>query len=180
MRWLRLTASGVILAGLMLAADPEYFPLAVGNRWEYLTGGGGAAVAEVLGSEVIDGTTWFQVRWVNEKQVLLRVDEQRRLVELDRGQNKVDVWADFRRAGAAPIGTRVEVCKGGAGLSASAGNSAASQPAVPQVDLCRLMGWPYTLYQPSVGMVESGHGGDPGRTVLRLVRARIAGKDLTF
>jgi hypothetical protein len=177
MRWLPIAAAGLIGAGFILAADPEYLPLAVGNRWEYRAGdGGGAAIAEVLGSEVIEGKTWFQVRWVNEKQVLLRVDEEQRLVELNRGEKKEDVWADFRGPGATPIGTRLEVCNGSASLPSNAGSAAASQPVLP-IDMCRLLGWPYTVYRPSVGMVESGVRG--GR-VLRLVKAHVAGKDLTF
>jgi hypothetical protein len=45
---------GVLLLVGNIEADSDYYPLAVGNRWNY-----GDRVEEIVGTEVIDGKTYF-------------------------------------------------------------------------------------------------------------------------
>ena len=48
--------------GPALAADPDLFPLAVGNRWEYsVENRAKRVIVEVLAVREIESKTWFRV-----------------------------------------------------------------------------------------------------------------------
>src|SRR5947209_12311030 len=89
----RIALALVIAAGSLRAAD--YFPLEVGNKWEYTTSDSNEQrTGEVLSSETIDGRQWFQVRWLNGKDYWLRYEIQK-VVELDRSKGEQSTWIDF-------------------------------------------------------------------------------------
>src|SRR5512143_2218083 len=101
----------LIAAGLASAAQVDYFPLVVGNRWEYkATGRRGPAAIEVLKTEVIDGLTWYRVHWLNGNEVWLRVDERQRLMALNRERKGEELWVDFLAPDGETYHTQIASC----------------------------------------------------------------------
>jgi hypothetical protein len=118
-----LVAASFILVGSGVLRAQNYFPLAVGNRWEYIDEARNRRViVEVTGVDEIDNKKWFKVRWLDGAECSLRVDAQGQLVELDRRQNKEVVWVDF----ASPLGktyqTSNDPCAEGAHVTARDAN----------------------------------------------------------
>src|SRR5258708_5985159 len=106
-------AAGLIVSGLALAADPDLFPLAVGNLWEYSVGNRAEhVIAEVVAVREIEGKAWFRVRWLEGNDHWLRVDAQRRVVKLDRGQETL--WIDFGSPAGELYETRIAPCSSSA------------------------------------------------------------------
>ena len=60
---MRFLTAALCLAAPVFAAETDYFPLAVGNRWVLQTSASTPEVRtiEVLNSRTIDGKTWFLV-----------------------------------------------------------------------------------------------------------------------
>ena len=156
------------LASGQTPAAPDYFPLAVGNRWEYsVTGSTERRVGEVLGSEEIAGKTWFRLRWLSEKEYWVRTDG-RQMMELDRAANQETVWVDFAGPEAAPSAGGLAVC---VGAPTPVGG------AVFQVtrETCLGTGGAHVVYSASLGMVERTYRGFAGDTTMSLVSSRIQG-----
>ncbi|HTD45033.1 MAG TPA: hypothetical protein VK687_12665, partial [Bryobacteraceae bacterium] len=62
---LLVTASFILVGSGMLHAQ-NYFPLAVGNRWEYVDEARNRRViVEVTGVNNIKNKKWFKVRWLD-------------------------------------------------------------------------------------------------------------------
>ena len=177
MRATWILAAGLIASGLALAADPDLFPLAVGNRWEYsVENRADRVIAEVLAVREIEGKTWFRVRWLDGNHHWLRVDAQRRLVKLDRGQETL--WTDF----AAPAGelyeTHIAPCATGARVVADRGKEGIEieYPAGGCLDAGLLR----EVYVPSVGLKERTAVTFVGPVTWTLVSARIGGQQKSF
>jgi hypothetical protein len=100
-----LAAGAVILS----AAEPDYFPLAVGNRWEYgHYVAQGRRILEITGTATINGEQWFRIVWTTHDpsvkspyspklEELIRVDSER-LLRMDRDGTRSGVWVDFSAA----------------------------------------------------------------------------------
>lgn len=162
--WRRAILLTGFAAGVALAADPDYFPLQAGNRWEYVVDGSAERrVGEVLGSDRFEGKLWFRVRWLSQKEYWLRF-EGNRLLEWDRAEKTEVVWADFDGAAT----ERVQVCVGGRVV------------APPDVPLIVCGGLPHAAYLSGVGMVERTQEAFLQPVRMRLVAARIGGVDRTF
>lgn len=59
-----LAATSFILIGSGMLHGRNYFPLALGNRWEYIDEARNRRViVEVTGVDEIDHKKWFKVRW---------------------------------------------------------------------------------------------------------------------
>jgi hypothetical protein len=177
MRWFHIAAAGLIATSLMTAANPDYFPLAPGNRWEYRSDRGtGRSVVEVLKSESIGGQTWYDVRWLDTAEHWLRVDEQDRVVALKLDRKRSVVWVDFAGVGSAPYETSIEFCVHQA-------------RATPEAELVRVRYLPgtcadagllYEVYAAGIGLKERSTETFAGAVTWKLVSARIGGRDLSF
>jgi hypothetical protein len=166
--WKRAILLATLLTAPAAAAEPDYFPLAVGNRWEYgVAGSEERHIGEVLSSESIGDQTWFRVRWLSGKDHWLRVDEEKKLVELDRETEQVSVWIDFRTPTGTPPETDLGICTG------------ATFP-VSSKEVCAASRLIFTVYRASVGMIERTLPGFHGPVTMRLLAARIGGEELSF
>jgi hypothetical protein len=174
----RLTvAAGFILVGSGMLHGQNYFPRAVGNRWEYIDEARNRRViVEVTGVDEIDNKKWFKVRWLDGTERALQVDAQGQLLELDRRQNKELVWANFT----APLGktyqTRNDPCTEGAHVTARD----ASRVEIAYNNRCLDGGLQSEIYIDSVGLSERIRATFVGAMRYTLVSARIAGRELSF
>jgi hypothetical protein len=157
------------------AAGPDYFPLAVGNRWEYSADKVPARrVVEVSGTERIGEKLWYRVRW-DTANLLLRVTEQGRLVEWDRDKEQEVLRVDFR----SPIGVQY-----------TARAFCASQGAIDRRDqsevqvhyqaTCSDAGVMSETYGASIGLKGWTEESFTGPRSWRLIRARIGGREISF
>jgi hypothetical protein len=111
MRLLEIASAIVIAAGLAPAAALDYFPLEVGNRWDYQADDRrGPAVIQVLKIELIDGLTWYRVHWLSGNEVLLRVDERQRLMAWNRERKREELWVSFLAADGETYDTQIAPC----------------------------------------------------------------------
>jgi hypothetical protein len=168
-----LTATSFILAGSGMLHAQNYFPLAVGNRWEYIDEGQKRRViVEVTGVDEVDHKKWFKVRWLDGQEHRLRLDGQGTLVELDFSGGQDVVWVKF----AAPPIWKYESKFGRARVKTRDANGIE----IVYDPVCCDRGILSEVYADSVGLKErvSDTFGGPKR--LTLVSARIAGRKLSF
>ena len=173
---LLLAASFIPIGSGMLHAQ-NYFPLAVGNRWEYVDEARNRRVTvEVTGVDEIDHKKWFKVQWLDGTERSLLVDAQGQLLELDRRQNKEVVWVDF----ASPLGktyeTKNDPCGDGAHVTARDAN----RIEIAYNNRCLDGGLQSEIYIDSVGLSERIRVTYAGPVRYTLVSARIAGRELSF
>jgi hypothetical protein len=172
-----ILAAGLIASGLALAADPDLFPLAVGNRWEYSVGNRAEhVIAEVLAVREIEGKTWFRVRWLDGNDHWLRVDAQRRVVKLDRGQETL--WIDFASPAGELYETHIAPCTSSAKVVADRGKEGI-EIEYP-LGACFDAGLLREVYVPSVGLKERTAVTFVGPQEWTLVAARIGGQQKSF
>ena len=177
MRTAWILAAGLIASGLALAADPDLFPLAVGNRWEYsVEHRAHHVIAEVLAVREIEGKAWFRVRWLDGNDHWLRVDAQRRLVELDRGQETL--WIDFASQAGELYDTYIAPCTTSAKLVAD--RSKEGIEIEYPLGSCFDTGLLREVYVPSVGLKERTEASYAGPRTWTLVSARIGGQQKSF
>ena len=177
MRYGLLVAASFILVGSGVLRAQNYFPLAVGNRWEYTDEARERRViVEVTGVDEIDDKKWFQVRWLDGTERPLRVDAQGQLVELDRRQNKEVVWVDFASPPGKTYETKNDPCGDGAHVTARDAN----RIEVAYNNRCLDGGLQSEIYIDSVGLSERIRVTYAGPVRYTLVSARIAGRELSF
>jgi len=172
-----ILASGLIASGLALDADPDLFPLAVGNRWEYkISQRADHVIAKVLAVHEIESKTWFQVHWLDGNDHWLRVDAQRRLVKLDRRQETL--WVDFASLAGESYETHIAPCTSSARVVADRGKEGIEIEY--SLGSCLDAGLLRDVYVPSVGLKERTTVTFVGPVTWTLVSARIAGQQKTF
>ena len=168
-----LTAASFILIGSGTLHAQNYFPLAVGNRWEYIDEArNGRVTVEVTGVDEVDHNKWFKVRWLDGQEHRLRLDGQGTLVELDIGGGQDVVWLKF----AAPPGSTYESKFGRARVKTRDANSIE----IVYDPVCCDRGILSEGYADSVGLKERVSDTIRGPTRLTLIFARIAGRELSF
>jgi len=173
---LRLAASFILIGSGVLRAQ-NYFPLAVGNRWEYIDEARNRRViVEVTGVDEIDNKKWFKVQWLDGTERSLLVDAQGQLVELDRRQNKEVVWVDFASPPGKTYETKNDPCTEGAHVTARDAN----RVEIAYNVICFDEGLLSEIYIDSVGLKERLHITYGGPKKYELVSARIAGRELSF
>jgi hypothetical protein len=176
MRAAWILAAGVIASGLALAADPDLFPLAVGNRWEYsVQHRANHVIAEVLAVREIESKTWFRVRWLDSNDHWLRVDAQR-LVELERGQEAL--WIDFASPTGESYDTHIAPCTNNAKVVADRGKDGIEVEY--SLGACFDAGLLREVYMPSVGLKERTEQSYVGSRTWTLVSARIGAQQKSF
>jgi hypothetical protein len=168
-----LMATSFILVGSGMLHAQNYFPLAVGNRWEYIDEGrNGRVIVEVTGVAEVDHKKWFKVRWLDGQEHRLRLDGQGTLVELEIGGGQDVVWVKF----AAPPAWKYESKFGRARVKTRDANSIE----IVYDPVCCDTGILSEVYADSVGLKERISDTIRGSTRLTLVSARIAGRKLSF
>jgi hypothetical protein len=156
----------------MLRAQ-NYFPLAVGNRWEYIDEARNRhVIVEVTGVNNIRNKKWFKVRWLDGEEDRLRLDGQGTLLELDFGGGQDVVWVKF----AAPRVWKYESKFGRARVKTRDAN----RIEIVYDTVCCDRGVLSEIYADSVGLKERIHMTYGGRRKYTLVSARIAGHELSF
>jgi hypothetical protein len=172
-----LVAASFILVGSGVFRAQNYFPLAVGNRWEYIDEARERRViVEVTGVDEIDNKKWSKVRWLDGTERSLRVDAQGQLVELDRRQNKEVVWVDFASPPGKTYETKNDPCGDGAHVTAEDAN----RIEIAYNNRCLDGGLQSEIYIDSVGLSERIRVTYAGPMRYRLVSARIASRELSF
>jgi len=168
----------VIAAGLAPAAPLDYFPLEVGNRWEYKADDRrDPAIIEVLKTEVIDGLTWYRVRWLDGNDVLLRVDEKQRLLAWNRERKGEDLWVSFLAPDGETYHTQIAPCSPSAQIDRQ---GAPGEVQVRYSGHCSDAGLMREVYVRSVGLTERSEVTYTGPVTWKLVSARIAGREQAF
>lgn len=170
-------ATSFILIGSGMLHAQNYFPLAVGNRWEYVDEArNGRVIVEVTGVDEFDRKKWFEVRWLDGTERLLQVDAQGQLLELDRRRGEEVVWANFLSPLGKTYQTRNDLCAEGAYVTARDAN----RVEIAYNNRCLDGGLQSEIYIASVGLRERIQITIAGPKIYTLVSARIAGRGLSF
>ena len=178
MRLLEIASAIAIATGLAPAAPLDYFPLEVGNRWEYRADGRrDPAVIEVLKTEVIGGLTWYRVHWLNDSEVLLRVDERQRLVAWNRERKGEELWVSFLAADGETYDTQIAACSPSAKIDRQ---GAPDEVQVRYSGPCSDGGLLRETYVRAVGLTERTEVTYTGPLTWKLVSARIACGEQAF
>lgn len=169
----------LLAAGLAPAAALDYFPLEVGNRWEYKADDRrDPAVIEVLKTEVLDGLTWYRVHWLNGNEVLLRMDDMQRLVARNRARKEEDLWVSFLAPDGELYHSQMAVCSPSAKIDRQ--GVAPDQVQVRYSGMCSDGGLLRETYVRSLGLTERTEVTYTGPVTWKLVSARIAGRERAF
>src|SRR4051812_42990236 len=94
------------------AADPDYFPLSVGNSWVYkVTTGriGGTDTVEVTGTSTVAGRSYFTVKFFG-RDVLLRTTADGTLLEYDLAAKLEKTWIAFGTEPGTSFATEIDNC----------------------------------------------------------------------
>jgi hypothetical protein len=173
---LLVTASFILTSSGMLHAQ-NYFPLAVGNRWEYIDEARNRRViVEVTGVDEIDRKKWFKVRWLDGTERSLQVDPRGQLLELDRRRGEEVVWVNFASPLDKTYRTGNDPCTEGAHLTAKDAN----RVEIGYHNRCLDGGLLRETYIDSVGLSERIQVTYAGPMRYTLVSARIGGHELSF
>ncbi|MEO8127309.1 MAG: BsuPI-related putative proteinase inhibitor [Bryobacteraceae bacterium] len=108
------TVSALLLCGAsaVFGADPDYFPLAVGNSWVYRVTEGrfpDVQVVEVTGTTAVEGHSYFRVNFFGN-EALLRTTSDGTLVEYDTGAKREKVWIPFGADAGQTFATEMDNC----------------------------------------------------------------------
>ena len=107
-------ASALLLSAAVtsFAAEPDYFPLAVGNSWVYRVTEGrfpDAQVVEVSGTAGFDGRDYFRVQFFG-RAVYLRTASDGTLYEYDANAKREKVWIAFGSDTGRTFTTEIDNC----------------------------------------------------------------------
>jgi hypothetical protein len=175
---MRALVMGLVFAAAIAAQTANYFPLTVGNRWEYAADGEkNHRVMEVLATERVREKTWFRLRWFDGGEVRLRGDAESRLLSLAADGKEESVWEEFTTAESAEFESHVSPCTV-RGLRMTSESVGLLQ--VGYVNLCNDAGIRYDVFADAVGLRERGEITYAGLVVWKLVSARIGGREMTF
>jgi hypothetical protein len=183
-----------ILSALVLAtsatafgADPEYFPLAVGNSWVYKVTEGripDVQVVEVTGTASLDGRSYFSVMFLG-REVFLRVSSDGTLYEYDSPAKREKVWIAFGSEAGQAFPTEIDNCTKTAKIESkvarytgSIGNfTNALQLSFSQS--CADAGFQSETFLPYVGMVQHVADNVAGARTYALIYSRTGVTEVT-
>jgi hypothetical protein len=167
------------------AAQPDYFPLHVGNQWIYRQAGrigGEPVVVDIPRTEAVNDQTYHVVRGLDHRDLYLRMAEGGVLYAYDPENRQEGVWAAFATPEGESYRTVVNECSNTARVV-----SRNARVAVPIGDLtgalaiiypagnCADAGLGTDYFMPYVGLVERESITIAGPRFLRLAYARIGG-----
>ena len=167
------------------AAQPDYFPLHVGNQWVYRQVGrvGGApVVVDIPRTETFNNQTYSVVRGLGESTLYLRMAENGTLFAYDPETRQEGVWAAFSTPEGERFRTVVDPCSNTAFMQSR--NARVTVPAgeftnalkihYPAAN-CADAGLSADAFVPYIGLVERESITIAGPRYLRLVYARVGG-----
>jgi hypothetical protein len=174
------------LAALPLAAaEPDYFPLQVGNQWIYRQFGrvgGEPVVVDIPRTEIVNQQTYYVVRGLEFHELYLRMDVNGTLYAYDTETRQEGVWAAFATAEGESYRTIVNPCNSTAHVV-----SRSARVTVPIGEFntalainypaanCADAGLSTDFFLPYVGLVERELITIAGPRALRLSYARLGG-----
>jgi hypothetical protein len=170
---------GAVAAG---AADVDYFPLQVGNRWVLQTSASAPEILsmEVLRSRVIDNTTWYLVSGYAPGQRWIRKAADGTVYAFDENTGAEEALAKLT-----PGAARYRTALGGCAQSAQSGAATAYrgpnytfENALPVgyfPEGCADIGITQEVYAPGVGLATRSITTFRGEIVYHLVYAKVGG-----
>ena len=177
-----------LVAGALTSAPshhPDYFPLQPGNQWVYRQIGQidlPPLVVAVSGVEFFNEKSWSRVTGLPSGDVLLRLEEDGRLLAYDQEAGTEHQWLVFGADECEPFDTAMDPCTGTASIASRAAeiripigefNDALQILYVP--DICADAGLAVDHYLPDVGLIRREAITIAGRRVWELVYARLGG-----
>ena len=107
------TGSFLLLLALAPAsAQPDYFPLQVGNQWIYRVSGAapGVATAEVVKAGSLNDRSYYLLRGIGGGETWVRMDESGTLYAYDAPSKTDQVWVAFASPEGAAYETAMHPC----------------------------------------------------------------------
>lgn len=172
-------------AVLSHAAQPDYFPLHVGNQWVYRargTRGDTALVLEITRTGVFNGRTYWLLQGFPERDYWLRMDDNGNLLAYDPGRDQEEIWYAFH----APEGEvyRTSLPGNCCGRAVVSSRKTKYRGPIGEVDNALEIGYPGVfqvgiereLFLPYIGMVHrTQNTGGPSFAAYDLVYSRTGG-----
>ena len=173
---------GAVLA-LSASAQPDYFPLQVGNQWVYRVGGrfdAGARVIEITSTQTVNLREYFVTTGLTSDALLLRKNEAGSLVFYNQNDGQEHNWVAF----SAPVGeafrTEIDPCNSVAVIRSK---SATLQTPVGEFNnalevgyspgRCADAGLNRESFLPNIGLAERRESNFAGEQVWELIYARV-------
>lgn len=172
------------VAGLLCAAQPDYFPLHVGNQWVYRatgTRGDGVMILEITRIARLAGRTYWLLHGLPQRDYWLRMDDEGTLWCYDPDANREEVWYAFHK----PEGEEYRTAlPGSLSRAVIASRKAHYKGPVGEVDYALEIQYPGVfqvgiareLFLPYVGMVyRQQNAGGPAVITYELIYSRTGG-----
>ena len=170
----------------LVAQQPDYFPLHVGNQWVYRQvgriAGGDPVVVDIPRTETVNSQTYSVVRGLGEATVYLRMAEDGTLFAYDPETRQEGVWAAFSTPEGGRFRTIVDPCSNtgivrsrNARVTVPAGESTNALTIHYPSANCADAGLSVDAFVPYIGLVERESITIAGPRYLRLVYARVGG-----
>ncbi len=180
---------------MMAAADPDYFPLQVGNQWIYWASGPAPSVTtvEVVKTGDFNEKTYYLLRGLAGRENWLRMDAGGTLYSYDAAEKTEKVWVAFGAPEGVPYDTGIHPCSRSASIASR--NARYTGPVGEfdwallvryQPGFCADAGLEREFYLPWVGLVHRTETTIAGPRSLDLIYARLGGvtviseKEVTF
>jgi hypothetical protein len=184
MKQLTIILAWLAAAASSWAAQPDYFPLQVGNQWILQTISSSPEILniEVLRSRTENGQVYFLVSgWAQQNKWLRKTDDGQ-LLAFDETTGKEALLGDLR-LGAAIYRTSLSGCEQDArpftqtvAHHGSQVDSDGSLVVQYNPNACRDIGFTQEIYAPGIGLARRALTTIRGETVFDLVYARVNGK----
>ncbi len=179
------TVSLAFLAMAACAAEPDYFPLQIGNQWVYRSSGGAGAETwsiDIPKYDVLGDSAYFLVRGFPAGDAWLRMGNNGTLFAYDPGQKREKMWAAFATAEGDTYPTEIDPCSKtarivsrGAKISGPLGDfNSALQIAYPPAG-CADAGITEDYYLPYIGLLRRTTTTIAGPKTFNLIYARLGG-----
>jgi hypothetical protein len=166
-------------------AEPDYFPLQLGNQWIYREAGLGAGepvVVDIPKAEVLEGRFYHLVRGFPGGDLWLRMGENGTLFAFDTGARRDRVWVAFATPEGQRYDTEISECNRTAVIDSKrakfrgpVGEFDQALRIVYPPGNCADAGITDEFYLPYVGLVQRTNTTIAGPRTLELTYARLGG-----
>ena len=164
---------------------PNYFPLQPGNQWVYQRIGQidlPPLVVAVAGAEIFNEKSWSRVTGLPSGDVLLRLEDDGRLLAYDVNSGTEHQWLAFGTDQDEPFDTAIDPCTNTARITTRAaairtpiGEFDDAMEILYVPDVCADVGLAVDHYLPDVGLIRRESITIAGPQVWELVYARLGG-----
>ncbi len=177
--------SAALLAASVASAQPDYFPLHVGNQWVYHQtglGSGNPVVVEVVRADWIEGRYYSLLRGMPEGDLWLRMGEDGRLWAWNARERRETLYAAFWTPTGGTYSASIEPCTGTASVvsrlaywKGAIGEFHHALQIAYAPTICADAGISGDFYLPYVGLVERSYITIAGPRKYELTYARLGG-----